>query len=557
MNKALTNGSPAAGVTYAERRWVWVFAALVMALTSLPYVLGYAFENQQSVFSGFIFAVEDGNSYIAKMLSGAYGAWLFRTPYTAYPQKGVLMFLPYLLLGKLVSPPGMHVQLVALYHWFRIGAGFLAVLATYDFLTYFIQSVPLRRFGLALATLGGGLGWILVLGGRDSWLGSLPLEFYSPETFGFLGLYGFAHLALARALLLWALLAYLRALDAPDQGLAKPALKITALWLLAGLAQPLVTLVIGGVIGLYLAGMVAWQMWMSRQGTLPGWARWRRAMLLAIWAGILPVVLVFYNLWAMRSDPFLQLWTNQNLILSPHPAHYLLAYGLVLPFAWVGGISTWRKDAWRGGLLVCWALALPLLAYVPVNLQRRLPEGGWVAWVVLAMIAMEGWRSQAGEAVRRSRWAAWLFCLAFPSTLFLLLGGVLSTLRPTTPIFRPSDEVACFLYLAEHAQVGDEVLSAYETGNALPAWAPVRVVIGHGPESVNLAVLRSDVSRFYSPGTLGQERLNLITQQKVRYVFWGPTEQALGSWEPTQASYLRSVFQSGVYTVFEVAAESP
>ena len=40
---------------------------------------------------GFIFAVEDGNSYIAKMLSGVQGAWLFRTPYTSMQQGGVLM----------------------------------------------------------------------------------------------------------------------------------------------------------------------------------------------------------------------------------------------------------------------------------------------------------------------------------------------------------------------------------------------------------------------------------------------------------------------------------
>ncbi len=118
------------------------------------------------------------------MLSGAYGAWLFRTPYTTALQKGVVAFIPYLLLGKLASGSGMHEQLLALFHIFRIFGGILAIFATYDFLALFLVSIHLRRLGLALCVCAGGLGWIAVLLGSKT----LPLEFYSPETFGFLSI---------------------------------------------------------------------------------------------------------------------------------------------------------------------------------------------------------------------------------------------------------------------------------------------------------------------------------------------------------------------------------
>ncbi len=169
-----------------------VFAVTVMLITLLPYLVGYAVQGADWRFTGFMIGVEDGNSYIAKMLSSSAGAWLFRTPYTAYPQRGVLTYIPYFLLGKLAAAPGLHDQLVALYQIFRLVGGYLAILATYDFIAYFIRKVALRRFGLALAVLGGGLGWVLLLAGKDGWLGSLPLEFYSPESFGFLGLFGIA-----------------------------------------------------------------------------------------------------------------------------------------------------------------------------------------------------------------------------------------------------------------------------------------------------------------------------------------------------------------------------
>ena len=175
-------------VTAAERRWVITFGMVVMLVTTIPYLIGYASQGDDWRFTGFVFGVEDGNSYIAKMLIGASGGWLFRTPYTTIFQRGVIAFLPYILLGKLAHGPGMHDQLVALYHIFRLGAGLLMIFATYDFLALLCHSIHLRRFGLILATLGGGLGWVLFLTGYSQGSSALPLDFYSPETFGFLSL---------------------------------------------------------------------------------------------------------------------------------------------------------------------------------------------------------------------------------------------------------------------------------------------------------------------------------------------------------------------------------
>ena len=186
-----------------ERRWVIGFAVVVMLITTVPYLLAFWSQGQNWFFTGFVVGVEDGNSYIAKMLTGSQGSWLFRTPYTAFPQSGFLAFLPYLLLGKLAAPPGEHEQLVVLFQLFRWGAGICSILATYDFLALFIEPVHLRRLGTAVASVGGGLGWLSVLGFQALWANRLPLDFYSPESFGFLDLYGLPHLALARAFLLW------------------------------------------------------------------------------------------------------------------------------------------------------------------------------------------------------------------------------------------------------------------------------------------------------------------------------------------------------------------
>ncbi|HLE52346.1 MAG TPA: hypothetical protein VI755_09795 [Anaerolineales bacterium] len=538
-------------VTKAEYRWVVIFSGMVMLIATLPYLIGYANQGENWQFTGFVFNVEDGNSYIAKMLRGSAGEWLFKTPYTAMPQRGVMIFLPYLLLGKLAAPPGVHEQLLGLFHLFRIAAGILAILATYNFLALFLRDVRLRQIGLVLVTLGGGLGWVLVMIGRTNWLGSLPLDFYSPETFGFLALYGIPHLALARAFLLWGLAAYLdKTVIMPDTLPSfKDGAKIGVIWLLASLAQPLAGLVILAVVGSHLFALAGWQAWRGWRSEPTDWLRWRRMACIAIWAGLVPVPLLLYTFVSFLFDPFLKAWTAQNTIPSPHPFHYLLAFGVLLPFTLIGISYLLKRNPWLGSMPAVWVLSLPALAYAPFNLQRRLPEGIWVALVTLGMLPFDRLKVRT---FKRSIILVSVIMVSIGSTLFLLMGGIKAAARPGWPLSRPSDEVAMFVYLAQQAEPDAVVLTAFETGNALPAWSPQRVVIGHGPESANFKETQRRLSEFFEPGTSDAARIALLEEASVEYILWGPAERDLGGWDPGKASYLLRVFKQGEYSLFEV-----
>ncbi len=473
-------------LTTAERRWCLVYSVLIAGLTTLPYVVAFFQQTESWRFSGFLFAVEDGNSYIAKMRLGSEGDWLFRTPYTSRPQTGVLAFMPYLLLGKAASGTASHDQLVVLYHLFRVLALPLWVLAIYSFASVFIEEVQWRRWVTVLSTLGGGLGWLLVLLGGANWLGSLPLEFYSPESFGFLAAFGIPHLVLARALLLLGFVAYME-----SERSERNAWLAGFVFLGLGLVQPLSVVTAYAVIVSHLAlvGLVAW-----RERRIE---RLSRRLPAAVRSTMVSFPLVVYLLLAFRSDEFLSQWTAQNRILSPHPFHYFIAYGLVAAPALAGGIYLLRNRINAGSIPVAWALVFPLLAYAPTNLQRRLPEGVWVILATLAAVGIWGWTQGGGRG--RLRWIPpVLLLLAFPGALLLMAGAVGVAMAPGPPAFRPAGEIASFAWLEEAAEPRSVVLSSFETGNPLPAYAPLRVVVGHGPESAGLEALLPQVRAFYA-----------------------------------------------------------
>lgn len=458
-----------------DRKWVLAFIALVMIMTSIPYLIGFFLQGEDWRYTGFVFGVEDGNSYIAKMLKGARGDWLFTTPYTAYLQKGVLAFFPYLLLGKLTSPPAQHDQLVALFHLFRLVGVALAIIATYDFIALFIQSYRTRRIGLALATLGGGLGWLNLIGFSGLWGNRIPLEFYSPETFGFLSLFGLPHLGVARALLLWGLIFMLK------EPSLKGGLVCGLLWLLMGFMQPISVVSGWAVLFMYLGSQTMFIFFQSKLHQQPlSIADIFSIGKSALVAVLLSSPIVFYTLVSFSTDAYLAEWTKQNLILSPPIGDYLLAYGLVFLLA-IYGLFV-KKGGWieTHKLLLGWIVLFPLLAYAPVNIQRRLPDGLWVALVILALLGIEQMKPFSRRIVVST------LCLGVLPALALLFASINALSSPQVPLYRPSYEVNAYLFLDEYMQKGDVVVANYDRSNALPAWAQAQTVIGHGPESINL-----------------------------------------------------------------------
>jgi hypothetical protein len=122
---------------------------------------------------------------------------------------------------------------------------------------------------------------------------------------------------------------------------------------------------------------------------------------------------------------------------------------------------------------------------------------------------------------------------------------------PAEPAFFPGNEERAAEWLADAATPGDVVLSSFEVGNRLPTIAPVRVVIGHGPESAELANLKPQVAAFFSSMAEGQ-RQAFLADLEIRFVFVGPIERTLGEWDPARADFLLHRYASEEYDIYEV-----
>jgi hypothetical protein len=498
-----------------NHRWVIRWAAFIFGVTLIPYLLGFGIQGENWKFAGFVFGVGDGNSYIAKMLNGAQGDWLFRTPYTNIEQPGILSFIPYLLLGKLASSPGSHEQLTALFQIFRFAGVMLYCLAAYDFLCVFTKNEKLIKWGVILCSIGGGLGWMTIFGLKGSGYNGLPIDLYSPETFGFLSLLGLPHLAVSRALLVWGWCLFLT--NDSNQNSLKRGVLIGGLWLLLGFFQPLSILTAWA--GLGSAWLVLWIFEMLNQKKYinpwktPSTNRWFKQALVAC---AISSFWVIYNLIAMSTDPFLKGWTAQNIILSPAILDYVIGFCLLLIPAGLGLVVLLRSKLQQGSLLVGFLALFPLLAYFPINLQRRLPDGIWWVLVVLTVLGLEQMRGRLKKLVLGFGYAGIL------TSLFILIGGIFSTQTLSQPTFVPIDKIMAFKAIEKDWTNTTKpiVLADFAISNNLPAWIPVNVIVGHGPESVNLKENLPIIDRILEETNPDKTTFRFLQSNTVDYIIF-------------------------------------
>ncbi|MCK6626391.1 MAG: hypothetical protein L6R45_14590 [Anaerolineae bacterium] len=532
-------------LTLSKQEWRWLlsWSAAILLISSLPYLYGLWLSTPQMQFSGFFIGVEDANSYLAKMRQGAEGGWLFHLPYTPEPHQGAYLFSFHLLLGKLARLGSIPLPLM--YHLARLVFGLGLLLTLYYFISYFTPQVAQRRFAFLLAAGGSGLGWLVIALQLTPRLG-LPLDLYVPEAFIFLVLFHLPHLALAETLLFWAVLWTLQSWQTNHW---LPILGAACALLGVALIAAFYVGVFVIVLGLTALALTLWGETM--RGAMNLWLKLICAPLLS-----LPVLL--YDAYVFSANPVLAVWSQQNLILSPEPWHYLLAYGPLILLAVYGAlhlvnstgasVSFGRKVALT--LLMTWCLVFPLLVYLPFNLQRRLVVGVQLPLAVLAAAGVFFLTDRLRPD--RQRWLrAGLLALFSLTNLALLLGGLVSISLRQPPIFHPASQLEAMRWL-DRAASGELVLAVYETGNVLPAYANVRTFVGHGPETIHSDEKRAQAQQFFAAATSDAWRRDLLAEFNVRYVYYGPAEKAAGDFAPARAPYLEEIYHQGDVQIFEV-----
>jgi len=524
-----------------EVRWAVACGAVVLALATLPYLAAWMLTPAGHQYTWVLSSAFDVFSYYAKIQQSVSGAWLLHLPYTADPHAPAFLFPQYLLLGKLGASMGL--PNAALYHLLRVVGGGALLAAAYLFIATVAQQVAVRRAAFLFTGLGGGFSWL------TGFFGVIGTDTTVPETNTFHILLVNPHFALATA----ALLSVVNLMVWSGLRL-KPltAIAATVLATAAVMMQPFFVLLSAGLTGSFTL------LSLLRHGVrAPGSNAW---FLLPACAAVATAGLMWLEL---QGNATLRAWTAQNQNPTPPPLHLLTGYGVLIPLAVIGGIRVWRTSGadttQRSAALVAlaWVLAVPVMVYLPGQVQRRLAEGSHVPLSVLAALGLwwlaQRWGPTTWPWLRLGAMAT-LITGTFWMSALMVVGA--STLR--IPFYLPDDDTAALQWFQQNAAPGEIVLASPTMGNVIPGYAPVRAYWGHAFETVDATAKLGPVIRFFSAAASERERCQLLADGSITYVYEGAVERRdLAGATLREQRGLAVAFTRPEATVYRVTGCSP
>ena len=529
---------------------VTVVAILVLAISCLPYTLGYGFAPPGWDFSGFIINAEDANTYLAAMQQGVQGAWRFRLLYTSEDHPGAFLYLFYLLLGHLSALTGL--PLILTYHLARLFCGLALLIVAYFFIAFFIRRRAVRWIAYLLACFSSGLGWLVLLINPTPPGGISPIDFWLMDAYTFFIILLVPHFCLGVALLL---LVFVFMLDYFHRVRLLPLIvAVIASWLLA-VVHPYLLLIAGCV----LAGYWLLLLCLRRRPPLDE----AKGMIALGCSLILPLS---YYYWTTTSDPVMRVFSEQDVTASPPPSLYILGYGLVFLLAIGGFIHILRQHRERELFLPAWLVVVAIMLYFPFKVQRRSITGLHIPLCILASLGLfkyvlpTVYHSRVSRAISRAlsydrrRLRSFILNLivvaTFPSNLYLLASSSLLALQGSPVLFHTEAENEAIDWLAENSQPTDIILCSYWVGNYIPARIGHRVFLGHWDETIDYIQKREAVKAFFQSQTDDSTRLDILQEHGIAYLFYGPQEGDLGDFNPAGHPYLAQRFSNDKVSIY-------
>jgi uncharacterized membrane protein len=138
-----------------------------------------------------------------------------------------------------------------------------------------------------------------------------------------------------------------------------------------------------------------------------------------------------------------------------------------------------------------------------------------------------------------------------PSTLYVVGEFTFLASVHWKEAFVSGGQVAAIDWLQANTQREEIVLANLKVGGALPGWIGQHTYFGHFAETIDFDGKQRLIQRFFSDMP-DSDRRTLLRANNIHYIYYGPDEQGLGSYDPSVQTFLTRRFQSGDTTIYQV-----
>lgn len=538
--KQITTSAIDTHITSSEWRWVIGMGAIVLIVTSLPllWALWVDMREPDFVFMGVLSNPLDGATYLSKIQVGTEGHW--RTIFRHSPgiEQGAYVSLIYNGLGQFSRY--LNLSNVFVFHTARLLTSMLMFLALYQFASVIWQRRKTRRNFFVLVTIGSGLGWLLILFGLES------ADLVIPEAYPLYSAVSNVHFPLAFAFLSIAA-GLIVVVFRP--GFKEDPSAQNGGWLLFLCALGLAIIAPHALVPFASAIILLMAIdWVRQRRVYTYQFRWFMLIVLpALPLGVYYIAEVYYN-------DVVQMWTAQNITLSPTPLLTLAGVAVPLIIALPGIYRAIRRFEPDGDqFMLLWLVMILVMAYAPLDSQRRFTIGIMIPIAYFAVRALTDFWLDDRSEVYRGRFVAMIYGLSSITYVMLFLVWLHGANSVNNPLFYLSQSYDdAFAWLENETERGTVILGAERVSLWIPGHAGMSVIYAHPYESFDAGVTKPTLHDWYQEENADAVVCDrLIQNYNVAYVLVGPQEvQDAGGETSSCVENLTAVQQFGDVNIY-------
>ncbi|MBN2500371.1 MAG: hypothetical protein JXB38_06345 [Anaerolineales bacterium] len=553
--KTETKTIEAAKIKAGEWRFVFIIIALVLFLTSLPYLFGVLTAPPEKRFVGIMLDIPDHAQYFSWMREFK-TANLSANKLTPEPNAPIFFNLLWWGLARLSNLTGLGFGDIL--QVLRFSATLVFLPLVYWLSAWFFEDVRKRRAAFLVTTFTSGFGWVLVVLKYTLTNGELlfPLDLYVAEANTFLCILAYPHFVAAAI--------YIFVFDLILRGAAKGQLRYA---------------VGAGFFALFLGWQHAYDL-ISVYFVLAAYAglrliRDRKIPMYLFWSGLIVGLIsgwpALYSVLLTSLDPLweevLAQFKNAG-VFTPNLLHLVILLGLAFLFAIYTLIRKnpfdLRAKSNNELFVIGWFLVTFVLIYLPVDYQIHLLNGWQVPIAIMVTWGLFDYVMPYVQGFVEKRKLGWtkervqklvmvgFIALILPTNVYLLVWRFTDLARYDYPFYLYEDEFSAFDWLEANADGDDVVLSSLTTGQYVPMFTGTHAFLAHWAQTVDFYTKSEIVDEFFATDKNDAWRGEVFADYSVDYVLHGPAEAALGDYDPAESASLTLVFDAGQVQVYKV-----
>lgn len=239
-------------------------------------------------------------------------------------------------------------------------------------------------------------------------------------------------------------------------------------------------------------------------------------------------------------------WTSFNLPSTP--SLLLVLYGLPL-FLAVLGLWVLIKGKYKPSyhFLAIWFVVVAIFSYLPFPFQRRFVEGLYMPIGVFSVLGLE----RLGSSKTINKWVLYVLLM------IIIPAGIAGTYLthffwlPNSHVYKKIEEIKAMEFIDQNGDYPKRVLSMPYAGNFMAGRVSASIFVGHEIQTLDYDLKARKALDFFSGDLIIDDRIKLISDEKICYVYLGPEEKAVNKINLDQEKYLEKVFDNGVATVYK------